>query len=372
MTRRPPSPVRNRAAAVLLSRRRLLAAGAALCLPRPARAEITGLRRLAAARGLLFGSMVRGERLSEKRDYADMVARDCSLFVSPFLHWDDVEPRPGVDAFAPFDAEYEWARAHGMQYRGHELLWGEHVPKWFLALPDREAGAKAIVDHVTRVCRHFAGRMQSWDVVNEAVKIAHGRADGLRRTAFLDLVGPQYLDIAFHAAREADPAARLVLNEFDLELDMPRHQRRRRAFLALLDGFKKRGVPIDTVGLQSHLSVELMPHFDDKVFDKLLGELTGRGLEIMITELDVDDPAAPGDIVLRDAQVAAAYRRYLDVALANRAVKAAITWGLSDSDRNLPPRADGLQHRPLPYDADYIPKPAYVAIADALKEAPAR
>jgi endo-1,4-beta-xylanase len=367
---------------VLLSRRRLLvaAAQAALAAPFAARAAaIAGLRQIADARGLLFGSVIRGRYFAQDRDYEALAARECNLFVCDQLHWDYVEPHQFAADFARPDADYAWAAAHGMQFRGHALLWGEHVPAWFPALPDRAAAVQALTDHVARTCRHFAGHMQSWNVVNEPVKIASGRPDGLRRTAFLDQIGPEYLDLAFRAAREADPKARLVLNEFDVELDLPRHERRRRALYGVLDGFKARGTPIDTVGLESHLAIEQMPHFNAKVYDELLRELTSRGLDIMLTELDVIDRGAPSDIAKRDAAVADAYRRYLDVALANKAVKAVITWGLTDryswiTNGHYPDtvRADGLPPRPLPFDADYAPKPAYVAIAEALSAAQPR
>lgn len=368
----------------LPSRRSLLAAAAAQAavatLPGLAASEpIAGLRQIAAARGLLFGSVIRGRYFAKDRAYEAMMARDCSLFVCDQLMWDYVEPRPGAADFAQPDADAAWAAVHGMAFRGHALVWGEHVPDWFRDLADRRAATAALTDHITKTCRRFAGRMQSWDVVNEPVKIASGRADGLRRTAFLEQIGPDYLDLAFGAARAADPKVKLVLNEFDIELDLPRHERRRRALYGLLDEMKKRGVPIDAVGLESHLSLERMHAFDEKVFDRLLGELTGRGLDIMLTELDVIDRGAPPDIAKRDAVVAAAYSRYLGVALANRAVKAVITWGLTDryswiTNGHYPDsrRADGLPPRPLPYDVDYVPKPAYVAIAEALNAAPQR
>jgi endo-1,4-beta-xylanase len=367
---------------LLWSRRRLLAAAAqaALAAPFAARGEaIPGLRQIAESRGLLFGSVILGRYFAQDRDYEALAARECNLFVCDQLQWDDVEPRQFVDDFGRPDADYAWAGAHGMQFRGHALLWGEHVPGWFHTLPDRAAAVQALTNHITRTCRHFAGHMQSWNVVNEPIKIASERPDGLRRTAFLEQIGPEYLDIAFRAARAADPKAKLVLNEFDIELDLPRHARRRRALYGVLDGFKARGTPIDTVGLESHLAIEQMPHFDARVYDELLRELTSRGLDIMLSELDVIDRGAPSDIAQRDAAVADAYRRYLDVALANKAVKAVITWGLTDryswiTNGHYPEtvRSDGLPPRPLPYDADYAPKPAYIAIAEALNGAPRR
>ncbi|MGE5271163.1 MAG: endo-1,4-beta-xylanase [Thiohalocapsa sp.] len=137
-------------------------------------------------------------------------------------------------------------------------------------------------------------------------------------------------------------------------------------------------MPIDAVGIQSHLRTGLMAHFNERVFADFLKELADRGLAIMLSELDVADRAAPADIVRRDAEVAAAYRRYLDVALANRAVTAVISWGLTDRDNwvnsphNRDRRQDGLPARPLLFDADYRPKPAYFTVAEALAAAPRR
>jgi endo-1,4-beta-xylanase len=356
-----------------------MAAAAASAVPRLGdAAPIAGLRQIAASRGLLFGSMVRGDVLPKDRAYADMIARECNLFVSREMHFDYLEPKRGAFDFAAVDAEHDWAVAHRMQLRGTSLLWGEHVPGWFARLDDRSDATRAVSAHIDRVCRHFAGKMQSWDVVNEGIKLEQGRPDGLRRTAFLELIGPEYLDVAFHAAREADPRASLVYNDFGFELAVPWERDRRRAVLALLDGFKKRGVPIDAVGIQSHLSTDTFAKFDDKVFADFLRELADRGLKIMLSELDVHDRNAPADIARRDALIASIYRHYLDVALANQAVSVVVSWGLTDGDRwinspqNPDRRADGLPARPLPFDAEYAPKPAYVAIAEALDAAPKR
>jgi len=221
--------------------------------------------------------------------------------------------------------------------------------------------------------------MHSWDVVNEAIKPTQGRPDGLRNSVFIDKIGPEFLDLAFRAARRNDPVARLVYNDYNLELDVTEHDDRRRVLLRLLDGFAKRGTPIDAVGLQSHLSIDGMRHFDENLFAAFLRELAGRGLKILITELDVIDRDAPSDIARRDAAVAEIYRRYLDAALADRAVAAVITWGLTDrygwivaGDEPRTRRRDGLKPRPLPFDADCRPKPAYAAIAEALAHAALR
>jgi endo-1,4-beta-xylanase len=357
----------------------LAAAGGAVCRPAFALDAASSLRAIADSRGLLYGSYLDLWDFQAQPDYAALAARECGLMVSARMDWDQLAPNPAKSDFTNVDTDYDWARTHAMKFRGHALVWGERAPSWFAALPDRAAAVAAVENHVAVTCGHFAGRMQSWDVVNEAILLAGGRADKLRPQVFLDKIGPDYLDIAFRAARANDPAAKLVYNDFGVEMALPEQLEKRAVLLDLIDGFKKRGTPIDAVGLQSHLSIADMAHFDEKDFSRFLDQLASRGLEVMLTELDCIDKGAPSDIAARDAAVAEAYRRYLDVALANQAVTTVIDWGLSDRSSwiisaggPLAQRDDGQRPRPLLFDTELRPKPAYRAVADALRTAPRR
>jgi endo-1,4-beta-xylanase len=342
-------------------------------------AEGRPLREIAATRGLLYGTYIRAEMLGRDPGYTSLVEREAALIVCSCAHWRHLAPTPARVDYSGVEKVYDWAQEHHIAYRGHALLWGEAAPAWFGELPDRAAATKALIDHVAGTCGHFAGRFHSWDVVNEAIKIGDGRRDRMRRNVFLDKVGPEYLDLAFRTARENDPKVKLVYNDFNMELDTENHRDNRRALLELVDGFKKRGTPLDAIGLQSHLATAGMAHFSERVFADFLHELAARGLEIMLTELDVVDRGAPSAIAARDAEVAACYRRYLDVALASPAVSTVINWGLTDLNSWITSgqyaetkRADGLAPRPLPFDVLCEPKPAYAAIAAALAAAPRR
>jgi endo-1,4-beta-xylanase len=369
----------------MISRRAfLLAAAAASTAGQPVLAAAdpqiaAGLREIAAERGLLYGSYLDYWDFQAHPDYAALAARECGVMVSARMDWDHLAPSPTKTDFSEVDIDDGWARAHDMKFRGHALVWGERAPKWFADLPSRAAAVDALQNHIAATCRHFAGRMQSWDVVNEAILIGSGRPDKLRPQVFLDKIGPDYLDIAFRTARAADPTARLVYNDFGIEFASPDQLEKRQVLLDMIDGFKKRGTPIDAIGLQSHLSIADMANFDEKNFSGFLDALAARGLEVMLTELDCIDKGATADIAGRDAAVASAYRRYLNVALASQAVTTVINWGLSDRNSwvisggdPLAKRDDGLQPRPLPFDTDLHPKPAYFAIAAALRNAPRR
>ena len=365
----------------MISRRAFLATASATALARPVLAAPPALplRDIAAERGLLYGSYLDWWDFQSQRDYEALAARECGVMVSSRMDWDHLAPTAAKQEFADVDTDYGWARDHHMKFRGHALVWGERAPRWFAGLPDRTAAIAALEKHVTETCKHFAGRVQSWDVVNEAILVSSGRPDKLRPHVFLDKIGPDYIDLSFRAARAADPDAKLVYNDFGIEFSAPDQLDKRRVLLNLLDGMKKRGTPIDAVGLQSHLSIADMAHFDDAGFSRFLDDLAARGLEVMLTELDCIDKGAPTDIAGRDAAVAAAYKHYLDVALASRAVTVVINWGLSDRSSwvisggdPLAKRDDGQRPRPLLFDTDLKPKPAYAAIAAALAVAPKR
>ena len=148
-------------------------------------------------------------------------ARECHLVVSGLeMQWRNVSPTPTSTDFSRADAVYSWASDHEIKFRGHALVWHGQAPEWFADLRDRDAATRALRDHVHAMCRHFAGRIHSWDVVNEAIQ----KGDSLRKTVFLEKIGPGYLDVAFRAAREADRHALLTLNEFGVEYDDPDSQ----------------------------------------------------------------------------------------------------------------------------------------------------
>jgi endo-1,4-beta-xylanase len=209
--------------------------------------------------------------------------------------------------------------------------------------------------------------MHSWDVVNEALAPAHGRTDNLRETLWLKAFGPSYIDLAFHAARAADPGALLVYNDWGCEADLPEHDRFRAATLDFLEQAKARGAPIDAYGMQSHLQA-FGPPVNQRKLREFLDGLTALKLKVLITELDIDDSDGPRDLVTRDRAVADTSRRFLDVVLDSSATVAVLTWGLSDRFLDPPGfRAvlAGYSPRMLPLDINFSRKPLWSSIAES-------
>ncbi len=272
----------------------------------------------------------------------------------------------------------DFCKERGIKLTGAHLLWHLSTPKYFEAATDVAAARKLVTDHITYMCKRFAGQIWSWNVVNEALNPREGHPGGLRASPLVSQLGEQFFDFAFHLAREADPHALLVYNDYAMELDTKENADRRRALLGLLDSLLRRRVPIDGIGLQCHLRLDQFKFAPD-VYRNFLREVAARGVRILITELDVFDAGAPADFAARDRAVADCYGQFLDVALDEKAVAALVTWGLSDKYTWLTPRyspkfarADGLPSRPLLFDEEFHPKPAYYAVAKALAAAPVR
>ncbi len=367
----------------MLDRRAFLATGASLGLGLGARrgeAAGTTLAALGAAKGILVGTATRGASLAGNPAYGAVVDREFDLIVSGVeMQWKAVAPSPDRTVFTRPDAIADWAAAHHKKFRGHALVWYQELPPWFAALPGRDVAVAAMQAHIRNMCTHFAGRMYCWDVVNEALSRTPSASKPLWDSPLARLIGPDFVDIAFLTAKEADPHALLCYNDYAVELDNAAQRAKQEFILRYIHDARGRGVPIEVVGVQSHLRLEEMRDFNEKGFAAFLDALARTGVKIMLTELDVADRGAPGDVTARDELVAAAYKRYLDVALANRSVIALITWGFVDTDSwvtrgDLPVfrRNDGQAPLPLPFDGNYNPKPAYEAIAAALRSAPPR
>jgi endo-1,4-beta-xylanase len=324
----------------------------------------SGLRDLARARGLLFGTALSTADL-ESQAFRHALLRECSLISAEYeMKWDAIA-RAG---YGPADALVGFAAGNGLALHGHTLWWHESVPAALAGAPAARFRAAAL-DHLAATARRYAGRVASWDVVNEPLD--HGGSDGLRASPFLDAFGPDYVGTAFRAAAEADPGAVLVLNEMGLEYASADAERKRRAMLALLERELAAGAPIHALGLQSHIDAGHQPR-DNPGLAAFLREVAGLGLQVLITEMDVADWRCPR--AGRDAMVADAYRWHVGLVLESCPTLAVTTWGLTDARTWLSgfrPRPDGTPVRPLPLDRRLRRKPAWHAIAEALA-APAR
>ncbi|BAY09537.1 endo-1,4-beta-xylanase [Calothrix sp. NIES-2098] len=333
------------------------------------------LKQRAASKGLIYGIAITYPSISSDQKLAALIAQEGGMLVPEWeLKWQPLRPDPVNFDFTRTDWIAKFARTHGMLMRGHTLVWHESLPPWFKETVNRQNAKQFLTQHIQKVVGRYAGQMHSWDVVNEAIDVDDKQPNSLRKTTWLELLGPDYIDLAFRVAAEADPKALLVYNDYGLEYDTPRHEAKRNAVLKLLKGLKSRGVPIHALGIQSHLDAS-EKHFNPRKLKNFLSNVADLGLKILITELDVTDNKLPLNPAVRDRIVATVYEDYLSTVLSEKAVIAVLTWGFSDRDTWLSgfrPRSDGAAVRPLPLDANLKPKLAWNAIARALDRAPKR
>lgn len=360
----------------LLGGRSALAQGGATTKP------ITGkgsLKARAAVKGLLAGCAVDAAVLRSDEAYRNLLMEQYNIVVGEnCMKWGNLRPTADSYSFDEADELMAFAQTHGMKVRGHNLAWHEALPKWFAGTVTKDNAQKFLTDHIMTVASRFKGRIHSWDVVNEAIWIKDGRPDGLRSSSpWMQMLGPEYIDIAFKTARQADPKALLTYNEYGIEYDTEDEGKKREAVLGLLRRMKASGTPLDALGIQSHLRAGVKDTFG-KGLTELIAGAREMGLQVFITELDVkDEDIDSNDISVIDREVANVYRDYLTTVLHDPAVKAVLTWGVSDKytwlnrpsqHKKNPDRAS----RPLPFDKDYAPKEAYFAMRDAFDGAKKR
>jgi len=351
-----------------------------------AAAEPPALKALAPP-GLLVGAAV-NQRQSDGKDPGALaiVTRQFNQ-VTPenLLKWEAVHPEPDRFNFEPADRFVELGLRHAMFVVGHVLLWHQQTPAWVFAGEggrklDRETALARLKGHIQAVVGRYKGRIGGWDVVNEALD-----EDGtLRRTPWLEAIGEDYVAKAFEYAREADPAAELYYNDYNLWKPAKRD-----AAIRLVQGLRARDLRVDGLGEQAHWGIEDPPL---AAIDESLAAMRAADIRPLITELDMDvlprDPDMWGADLSKKAKIRAATnvypdglppamqeklaRRYADVfALFLKHDVGRVTfWGVTDAtswlhDFPIP----GRVNYPLLWDREGREKPAFAAVAEALKEA---
>lgn len=347
----------------LLSSGLKLVAGAAFSpafLTRANAAPEQALKSSAKPCGWQVGLAVDNSKLQNPQ-YAQAVIANFNLVTLSGLKWDRLHPQPQKFDFSEADAGMQFAVAHGIRVHGHNLCWNnpQAYPAWFKTEMNKTNAEKYLVSHINTVAGRYKGKVDSWDVVNESV-VGWSKENGLLYPGvWLSALGPQYIDIAFHAAQQADPAALRVLNIYHVEQESEDSTKTRSAILALLQQLITRKVPIQAVGIESHLDV--MQGLGEAAYRQFLHEIHSLGLQIMITELDVKESRATGSSMDWDRQVAKCYRDYLDDLLPYCNAHRTIFWSLQD-------RWDGNRRVQGLLQSDFSPRLNFGAAATALEQ----
>jgi GH35 family endo-1,4-beta-xylanase len=343
----------------------ILEPGSASPRPLAAQSPAGTLRQAADGRHIIIGAAAASRYLDEA-DYSSILGLEFSqLQAENEMKFGPIHPRPDTDPnpydFRGSDALVAFAQSHNMVVRGHTLVWHRQVPQW---VDKGNFSAPQLADilhgHIKTVMTHYASKVYAWDVVNEAFN-----DDGtMRHTIWYDQpgigegIGTKYIEQALRWAREADPGAKLFYNDYDAE----EMNKKSDAIYAMAKDFKARGVPLDGIGFQAHVSLK----FDDPAklasFAKNMDRFAKLGLELHITELDVRlDDSSPASL---SAQ-AKLYGEIMTLCVQQPACKLLQTWGFTDKHSWIPSFHKG-QGWALLWDDKYQKKPAYEAVHDAL------
>lgn len=272
---------------------------------------------------------------------------------------------PSEDEFRWKDADelVNFAKSNGMRVHGHTLIWSAKNPKWVDAYQgDKKAWKKLLKTHIQTVVKHFKGRVVSWDVVNEAFE-DNGK---LKKCVWLDNIGPEYLELAFQYAHEADPKALLFFNDYGQEYG----GRKMEAILKMVKDFKARNIPIHGLGLQMHVVVRM----SDAGLAKGINLAASTGLLVHVSELEISVRYKKPKVFQMDEELANLQaHKYKTIFEAFRAIPkkqqfGITTWNVGDADafRNGPYKNKNHDH-PMLFDIYYRAKPAYYEVLKAMR-----
>ena len=296
------------------------------------------------------------------------------------LKWALIHPEPEKYNFEPADRYVEFGEKNHMFIIGHCLVWHSQTPRWVFEDDrgnpvSREELLRRMHDHIAAVVGRYRGRVNGWDVVNEALN-----EDGtLRQSQWQRIIGDDYIAKAFEYAHEADPKAELYYNEYSLE-----NEPKRKGGVELIRKLLAQGVPVAAVGLQGHYHMDWP---DVEKVDATIAEFHALGVKVNITELDVDvlpqvtrthtadvsakaegdansNPYTAGLPAPQQQALADRYAALFRVFLKHRDAVTRVTfWGVTDQGswlNNFPAR--GRTNYPLLFDRQGKPKPAFDAV----------
>jgi len=303
-----------------------------------------------------------------------------SITPENILKWESIHPEPNKYNFAPADSFVALGEKNNMFMVGHTLIWHYQTPAWVFEddsgnQVDRETLLRRMRDHIFAVVGRYKGRINGWDVVNEAVD-DNGQP---RKSNWMQIIGEDYLQKAFEWAHEADPDAELYYNDYNLWIPA-----KRESVVQLVRNLQSKGVHIDGIGLQGHWGLDYPP------LDELEASIVSYSMldvQVMITELDLNilplpAPEMGADIALNfelqkelnpypeelpDSMQEKLANRYAELFMVlnkhHNSISRVTLWGVHDGQswsNNWPVR--GRTAYPLLFDRKFQPKPAFYAV----------
>ena len=330
-----------------------------LCAALPASAHSGGrglltLRQAAQRDGKYIGSAIGDSYLSNAQYSSIAGSQFDELTPENEMKWASVEPTEGTYDWGPADDLVKFAEQHHMLVRGHNLVWNSQLPTWLTSGTFTNAQLKALLKkHITDEVSHFKGKIYAWDVVNEPFN-----GDGSYvQDIWYNALGPSYIADALEWAHEADPKAKLYINDYNIEGENTKSD----AMLSLVEQLKAEHVPINGVGFESHFIAGELP----TDITANMQRFAAAGVDVAVTELDdrVNLPATAVEL----NQQASDDASVVDSCLAVRRCVGVTNWEFGDAYSWVPSVFAGQGAADL-FDDNLQAKPAYYAVLDAFRD----
>lgn len=281
-----------------------------------------------------------------------------SITPENILKPDAMQPAEGNFGFAPADAMVEFADENDLAAVGHVFAWHQQTPDWMTSDCTRDEAIQRLRTHINTVAGRYAGKLISWDVVNEAIEDGAKLPENgdwkscLRKGGWYDAIGDDYIELAFTFAHEADPNAKLYYNDYNLN-----DQNKAEIAAAMFKDLKSKGIPIDGIGMQAHYNVNLTT----EMVERSIQMFEEVGAEISVTELDVTVNGADPAGLTEEQEIAQAqvYAELFRIYKEHASSIARVTfWGIDDA------HSWRKESFPCLFNRDYSPKEAYYAVVD--------
>src|SRR5690606_29617538 len=313
-----------------------------------------------------------------RKHFNSVVAENCMK--SMFL-----QPREGEFYFEDADRFVKFAEENDMHIVGHTLIWHSQAPKWFFTDKkgndvSREVLIERMRDHIQTVVTRYKGRIHGWDVVNEAI-LDNGE---YRKSKFYEIIGEDFIPLAFQFAREADPEAELYYNDYSTAIPAKRD-----GIVKMVKKMLDSGIKIDGLGMQEHHGLE---HASIEDVEGTIEAFATLGTKVMVTEMDISVLPHARSHVGAELSDTSAYKKSLDpyreglsadtmeklgkryvdfftlYAKHQDKITRVTLWGVGDGDswKNDWP-IHGRTDYPLLFDRAYQPKPFFADILEIVK-----